>query len=71
MSLLGNLRLRFSSFECTLDAIPVRVFVLKFFEDTRLLPTLFETGDVKNLSVLPGVLLESFFKKVKKILKFY
>ena len=71
MSLLGNLRLRFSSFECTLDAIPVRVFVLKFFEDTRLLPTFFETGDLKNLSVLPGVLLESFFKKVKKILKFY
>ena len=71
MSLLGNLRLRFSSFECTLHAIPVRVFVLKFFEDTRLLPTFFETGDLKNLSVLPGVLLESFFKKVKKILKFY
>ena len=71
MSLLGNLRQRFSSFECTLDAIPVRVFVLKFFEDTRLLPTFFETGDLKNLSVLPGILLESFYKKVKKILKFY
>ena len=71
MSLLGNLRLRFFSFECTLDAVTVRVFVLKFFEDTKLLPTFFETGVLKNLSILPGVLLESFFKKVKEILKFY
>ena len=49
----------------------MRVFVLKFFEDTKLLPTFFETGVLKNLSILPGVLLESFFKKVKEILKFY
>ena len=71
MSLLGNLRLRFSLFECTLDAIPVRVFVLKFFEETRLLPTFFETAALKNLPILPGVVLESFLKNVREIPKFY
>ena len=71
MSLLGNVRLRFSLFECTLDAIPVRVFVVKFFEETRLLPTFFETAALMNLAILPGVVLESFFKNVKEIPKFY
>ena len=49
----------------------MRVFVLKFFEETRLLPTFFETAALKNLPILPGVVLESFLKNVREIPKFY